>query len=308
MSNTDRLFNKKWGVFTHYLNGIQNNPSNPLNQGAGRTPWNDCVNDFDVNKLADSLSRCGAGYYFITVMQGGETMIAPNSTFDSIAGTKPGEACAKRDLVLELYDALTPLGIDLYLYYTGDGPYAHPEIGRRFGFTEPRDRGVTMEFVENWAAVLEEYAVRYGNRVKGWWIDGCYRDYFKYTDELMEPYYKAVKKGNPDALAAMNNGVFPDYRKNYVREDFVCGEFNDLTVIPKSRYVDGAQAHMLAPLGETWGRPGSRYGGRYLRNFTACVNEAGGVVTFDCALNRDGSIDPEQIDALAEIGGTKNSG
>ena len=303
MSAADRLYGKKWGVFTHYLAGLQNNPSNPLNQGAGRTGWNDCVNAFDVGKLADSLRRCGAGFYFITLMQGGETMIAPNRTFDEIAGTKPGEACAERDLVAEIYEALEPLGIDLYLYYTGDGPYAHPEIGKRFGFTEPRDRGVNRDFVEKWAAVLEEYAVRYGDRVKGWWIDGCYRDYFKYTDELLEPYYKAVKKCNPDAIAAMNNGVFPDYRKNFCREDFVCGEFNDLTVIPKSRYIDGAQAFLLAPLGETWARRGSRYSGRYLRHFTACVNEAGGAAAYDCALYRDGSIDPEQIAALSEIGG-----
>ncbi len=303
MHITDRMAEKRWGVFTHYLEGIQNNPSSSLNQGAGRTSWNECVNAFDVHKLADSLCRCGAGYYFITVMQGNETMIAPNRTFDSIAGTKPGEACAVRDLVEELYDALSPLGIDLYLYYTGDGPYKHPEIGREFGFTEPRSDGVTPGFVRNWAAVLEEYAVRYGKKVNGWWIDGCYRDYFKYTDELLEPYDLACKKGNPDALVAMNNGVFPDYRKNYRGEDFVCGEFNDLTVIPPSRFIDGAQAHMLAPLGETWARTGSRYSGRYLDNFTACVNEMGGVVTFDCALNRDGSIDPEQIAALSEIGG-----
>ena len=36
------------------------------------------------------------------------------------------------------------------------------------------------EFIEKWASVLEEYAVRYGDKVKGWWIDGCY-DYFGYT-------------------------------------------------------------------------------------------------------------------------------
>ena len=262
MHIADRMVQKRWGVFTHYLSGIQNNSSNVLNQGAGQTSWNDCVNDYDVKKLADSLVRCGAGYYFITLMQGRETMIAPNATFDSIAGTKPGEACAERDLVADIFEALEPLGIDLYLYYTGDGPYAHPEIGKKFGFTEPRSEGVTPEFVEKWAAVLEEYAVRYGERVKGWWIDGCYRGFFKYTDELLEPYYRACKKGNPDTLVAMNDGVFPDYRKNYANEDFVCGEFKSPTVIPPSRFIDGAQAHMLTPLGETWARPGSRYSGR----------------------------------------------
>ncbi len=25
-----------------------------------------------------------------------------------------------------------------------------------------------------YASVLEEYAMRYGENVKGWWIDGCY--------------------------------------------------------------------------------------------------------------------------------------
>ena len=154
---------------------------------------------------------------------------------------------------------------------------------------------------KDWASVLEEYAVRYGDKVKAWWIDGCYRDYFRYDDELLKPYYDAVKKGNPRALAAMNNGVFPDYRKNYSREDFVCGEFNDLTVIPRERFLDGAQTHLLAPLGVTWGRPGCRYSGQYLRHFTRCVNEAGGIATYDCALYRDGSIDEEQITALAQI-------
>ena len=303
MGDRDRLYEKKWGIFTHYLEGIQNNPGNPLNQGAGRTAWNDCVNAFDVGKLADALYRAGAGYYFITLMQGNETMIAPNRTFDEIAGTKPGEACAERDLVEELYDALAPRGIDLCLYYTGDGPYKHPVIGQRFGFTEPRSDGVTAAFVEKWAAVLEEYAVRYGDKIRAWWIDGCYRDYFRYDDTLMEPYYLACKKGNPDALVAMNNGVLPDYRKNYAGEDMVCGEFNDLTVIPRSRFVDSAQAHLLARLGETWSRIGCRYSGRYLRSFTACVNEAGGIATYDCALYRDGTIDGEQIAALSEIGG-----
>lgn len=301
MHIADRLFQKRWGVFTHYLDGIQNNPANPLNQGAGRTSWNDCVNAFDVGRLADSLKACGAGYYFITLMQGNETMIAPNRTFDEIAGTRPGEACAERDLVLDLYDALNPLGIDLCLYYTGDGPYRNPSVGRRFGFTEPRDRGVTRDFVLKWASVLEEYAKRYGDKVKAWWIDGCYRDFFKYDDALMLPYHTAVKSGNPDALAAMNNGVFPDYRKNYRGEEFVCGEFNDLTVIPRERFIDGAQAHLLAPLGPTWGQPGSRYSGTYLKHFTACINEAGGIATYDCALYRDGSIDAVQIGALAEI-------
>ncbi len=60
-----------------------------------------------------------------------------------IGGTRPGEACSVRDLPLELSHELARRGIDLYLYYTGDGPYLDAEIGSRFGFTEPRFLGVT---------------------------------------------------------------------------------------------------------------------------------------------------------------------
>ena len=41
--------------------------------------------------------------------------------------------------------------------------------------------GFTIEFFEKFSKVLEEYAVRYGDKVKGWWIDSCY-DYFNVTD------------------------------------------------------------------------------------------------------------------------------
>ncbi|MBQ8401812.1 MAG: hypothetical protein IJX14_07785 [Clostridia bacterium] len=117
--------------------------------------------------------------------------------------------------------------------------------------------------------------------------------------------------GNPNAIVAMNNGVFADFRKYYKNEDFVCGEFNDFTVIPPTRFIDGSQAFLLAPLGVVqpgaeeygaWGRYGCKRSGRYLRNYISCVHEAGGVVTIDVALNRDGSLDPEQMNALLEIG------
>ncbi|MBQ9545040.1 MAG: hypothetical protein IJV00_07930 [Clostridia bacterium] len=310
MHITDRLYNKKWGVFFHYLQNLQNNPANPHNQGTGVLPWDECVNALDVHRLAETLNECGAGYCFITVMQGDPYLIAPNRTFDSIAGTLPGQACAKRDLIADLFEALSPYGIDLYLYYTGDGPYKDPDIGSKFGFTSPRSVGVTLPFVKKWSAVLEEYAVRYGKKVCGWWIDGCYRGYFRYTDELLEFYRGACKKGNPDALVAMNNGVFADFQKNCKDEDFVCGEFNDFTAVPPSRFIDGAQAFVLAPLGVTkkgakqygaWGCYGCKRSGEYLKDYVSRVNAAGGVVTIDAALNRDGSLDPEQVEALKKI-------
>ena len=157
--------------------------------------------------------------------------------------------------------------------------------------------------------MLEEYSLRYGTRIKGWWVDGCYRDYFKYTDELLEPIYKACKSGNPDAIVALNGGVGNGLNMNYFAEDFVCGEFNELGFLPKERFIDGkAQAHILSPLGTldsgigaSWGSFGLAYTPEYIADYVSKLHEAGGVITFDIGVYRDGSFSKEQIEALKYV-------
>ena len=318
MNAKDRFYSRKWGVFNHYLSVLQNDSTTPNSYGK-QTDWDTLVNEFDVQTLVKNLREMGAGYYVITVMQGTKFMIAPNATFDKIAGTKPGEACSTRDLIGEIAEELKKCDIDLFLYFTGDGPYTnHPE-GDRFGFVEPRSVGVTKPFVEKWASVLEEYAVRYGDKVKGWWIDGCYKEYFKYTDELLEIFYKACKKGNPNALVSLNNGVGAgDIIAGYTYEDFLCGEQEDFTVIPKQRFYGNAQSHILAPLGlppkganeellvdmigPGWGSFGVKRDKEYMADYIRRVNQAGGVVTVDIGVYRDGKFDPAQVEVLKYVG------
>ena len=302
----DRLYSSRWGVFIHYLNAVQNDPAHPSNMNVGKTDWNACVNDLDVGLLARQLHECGARFLFFTVMQGSRFMIAPNKTYDTITGMKPGEACCKRDLISDLYDALTPYGIDLYLYSTGDGPHFDPVCGPKMGFVKGR---VSEPFVKNWASVMKEYALRYGNKIKGWWFDGCYRSAFGYTDKLMKIYYNAVKEGNPNAIVAFNNGVAKYYKKNFRQEDFTCGEFNSFTVVPRSRYIRGAQAFLLAPLGQgpnkkegsDWSYPGARYDGKYMRDFVARCSRKGGAVAVEVGMKRDGNLYPEQLAVLKRI-------
>ncbi|MBQ3176282.1 MAG: hypothetical protein IJB52_00515 [Clostridia bacterium] len=301
-----RMQSRRWGVFNHFLYG---EPGSAMPGGPDLSDWNVRVDLFDADRVAKDLHDIGAGYYFITLMQGRKYMCAPNAAFDAIAGTKPGEACAKRDLILDLSDALAKYDIDLYLYYTGDGPYKDVEIGEKFGFLEPR-KNVRMAFAEKWAAVLEEYAVRYGDRVKGWWIDGCY-DYFGYDQELLTPYCNAVKKGNPSALVSMNNGVKEDLYRWYEKEDFTSGEFNDFTCIPGKTDVSPSVPHILAPLGVSsngspwgaWAKPGCKRDGKYMKEYIRQVNEAGGVVSVDIQIRYDSTYDPAQLACLAEVNG-----
>ena len=299
----------KFGVFNHFLFGEPGSEMPDAVRAEDSVLWNRRVEGFDVERLARQLSECGASYYGITLMQGRKFLCAPNAAFDGIAGTKPGEACAERDLILELSDALRRRGIGLMLYFTGDGPYKDVEIGRKFGFMEPRRGNVTLAFSRRWAQVLEEYACRYADRVSMWWIDGCY-DYFGYDEEKLTPYYEAVRRGNPHALVTMNNGVKPTLYRYYSREDYTSGEQNDFTVLPESSSVGGAIPHILAPLGKPldagkpwsgWRRPGCKRDGAYLHEYVRRVNEKAGLVTIDICIHPDGTLEEEQLRTLSQI-------
>lgn len=317
-----RLQSRRFGVFNHFLYSAPGGDM-PTNNSVD---WNARCELFDAERVAKDLHDIGAGYYFITLMQGRKYMCAPNATFDEIAGTKPGEACSRRDLIADIAEALAKYDIDLYLYYTGDGPYKDAEIGEKFGFTEPRGvvssdlakiiglseprGGVTLEFTKKWASVMEEYAVRYGDKVKGWWIDGCY-NHFVYDMVKMTPYYEAAKKGNPSALITMNNGIqeYEGLYNWYCKEDYTSGEFTDFTCIPGQNDIGDAVPHILAPLGispdgvpyHDWCCPGCKRDGKYLRDYVRRVNEKGGVVTIDIQIRYDSTFDPCQLEALAEI-------
>lgn len=139
---------------------------------------------------AESAALAGARYAVITMMQGTKFMLAPNAVYDTFTGYAPGDACATRDLVLDLYAALAPRGIRLMLYWTGDGPHMDQQAISGLGWPEATTSRADVPelFAQRWGAVLQEYAERYGDKVAGWWVDGCYT-YFNYTDAKLQPYH-----------------------------------------------------------------------------------------------------------------------
>jgi len=326
LNSQDRMMQKKWGIFNHYLyyseKGIKDiradNPDTVLKMAE---EWNEQTEQFDVEKLAETLHSIGCGYYMVTVMQGTRFMLAPNEAYSRITGIKPGEACCRRDLIKDIALALKKYDIDLYLYFTGDGPHFDSVAGKAMGlfddFESPKRGKVNRKFVSNWASVLEEYAIRYGELVKGWWVDGCYK-HLGYDNELLSIYYKAIKRGNPDALAAFNSGTASFVSEDgsdtpvkwYENEGFICGEDNDFTYIFKTRFTDGAQNHLLIPFGcyrngnitEGWRNTGVRRNKEYVAEYIRKNNEVGAVITVDIFVDCHGNFDPEQVEALRYIG------
>lgn len=313
MHKTDRFYNSTWGIFNHMLYTLQ------LSEEERKTKTiTDFVDGIDTDLIAAQVHEMGAGYYFVSLCQGNRFLNAPNAAFDRITGYRPGEACSKTDLVENLYRSLSKYGIDLYLYFPADGPWQDEQATNAFGFHRDEKgntkEGYTVEFCRRYAEVIEEYAVRYGDKVKGWWIDGCY-DYFNATDEKLGYYKRAVEKGNPDAIVAMNNGGAvrecekgrPPVMKRYsAHDDYVSGEATGFTLLPEGRFVDGAQWHVFSFLGwnwkpASWGMGNVRYSGEFLGEYIKTVHARGGVVTIDIKVNADGSFDPAQMTELKKI-------
>ena len=120
-------------------------------------------------------------------------------------------------------DALEARGIDLYLYWTGDGPTKDPQAFAGLQGAMP----VTKEYMKNWSDVVAEYGERYGTKVKGWWIDGSY-SWIGHSDETFAILAKGLRAGNPDRILAFNPGVDPKVMAYTDFDDFTAATVSSL--------------------------------------------------------------------------------
>jgi hypothetical protein len=334
--------NRKWGIFIHYLYSCQNGSGNFHNTKTYQTDWNECVEELDTDLLARQLAEINAGYLIFTVMQGSRFLCAPNETYEKLTGYARGEATCHRDLIGDLLDSLDKYNIPLFLYYTGDGPHKDPKamLGLYGEATDilPDGNHVTMHFVKNWTAVMQEYAKRYGKRIAGWWVDGLYPT-IGYTPELMQPYRDVALEGNPEMLFSANyhgcfkygnhrtvdvpgagEVIFADFFHEVAPptpvDDFTAGEVVSLDAYPTAQLTEGAQSHILSFLGipnhpaavyDGWGARGCKYSIEYLMKYVKQVNTLGGVVSMDVCMYRDGRIDPDQLRVLKMLAGLRRA-
>jgi len=293
-SQTDWLRDVRLGAFMHFL------PGNPDEFAK--------VNDFDVEAAAKQLEGMGAKYFMFTLGQNSGWFNAPNTTYDRSTGYPPGERCATRDLPLDLYRALHAKGIRLMLYLPCQTPHLDSRAQKAFGLPQgPRDQPIDLAFAKQWAAVIHEWSVRYGDKVSGWWFDGGYQE-IHFNEDIASVYADAVKRGNRNAIVTFNPGV--RLIRYTQAEDYTAGEVNDpFATVPTSRWVNGSQWHALTFLGSFWGRRDVRYSTEQWRSWFKTVVAHGGVVTLDMGPNMDPKTGPigafgkeqaEQFHAIAQ--------
>ena len=305
-SNTDWFEDAKWGVFIDFLAAPASSTG-----GAEVTAeaWNQRVNSFDVVKLTQQLESVGAKYLFVTLGQNTGHYCSPNETYDTIVGIKPSK-CAKRDLISDLYDTLKPKGIKLLVYLPNSAPEYDPVAVQRLEWE--KNGGRLAEFQRKWESIIREWSLRWGRKVCGWWIDGCYYadDMYRHGDPPnFKSFSAALKAGNPDSIVAFNPGVKVPVVSMTEYEDYTAGEISmAFPVFDKyhpqvNRWIDGAQYHILSFLGDGWGVGNPRFPNEFVIGFTKYTNEKQGVISWDVPVKENGLIPQsflKQLTALKE--------
>jgi len=279
------------GVFTHFLPGKEN-----FSQ----------VQKYDVQTVANQLEQIGAKYFVFTIYQNSGYFNAPNTYYDQVTGYAPGERTASRDLPLELAEALALKNIKLILYVTAQTPNRDARAQQAFGLEPaPRDLPIHMEFATKWAKVLEEWSLRYGEKVAGWWVDGSYA-WVGFNEEIASQYSTALKRGNPHAIIAFNPGV---KKPEWKTSDYTAGEINlPFEVDVTSQFKNGQQMQILTFLGDRWGADNCRFSDEQWIDWVTRVTSQKGAVTLDAAPNLGhhpnspiGTINDRQLQQLRAI-------
>lgn len=290
----DWMYQAKWGVFMHYLG------SSP---GLPAAEWNRRVDGFDVDALARQLASVGAGYFVITLGQNSGHYLSPNHTYDSLVGIHPSK-CSRRDLVADLYAALAPRHISLMVYLPAGAPDKDAAAMQALEWRKGPDRNAN--FQRKWEQVIAEWSTRWGDKVRGWWFDGCYWPNAMYrscTPPNFQTFAAAARQGNPASALAFNPGVFYPIFAETEQDDYTAGEIDDpARVHCHGRWVDGAQFHMLSFLGSRWSGGEPRFPDAQVAEITANIVRHGGVVTWDVPHDETGRISDAFMRQLKAIG------
>jgi alpha-L-fucosidase len=293
----------RWGVMTHYLADWR---SQVDKEDISVDKWNEMIDHFDVEGLARQIETVGAGYYLITIGQNSGYYLAPNATYDKFVDIQPSK-CSKRDLVSDLHAALNKRGIKLMVYLPSGAPGGDPVAVKALEHHKGPNRN--REFQIKWELVIRDWSTRWGDKVVGWWFDGCYWPNAMYRFEEtpnFASFAAAARAGNPDSVVAFNPGVVDRALSITPYEDYSAGEINDPERAMIRRavngIVDGAQVHFLSFLGQTWGKGSPRYNTEQVIKYSRQIVDKDGVITWDVPIQKNGLISDIFIEQLAAVG------
>ncbi|GAQ86749.1 hypothetical protein KFL_003090060 [Klebsormidium nitens] len=267
--------------------------------------WNAQIDAFDVEGLAEQLEEAGASHFLFTLGQNSGRYAAPNATYDRIVGRQPS-VLSNRDLMSDLYEALSRRGIALLAYLPSKCPEQDPLAMEKFRWEE--DAPLRRPFQQLWEAVIREWSLRWGSKVVGWFFDGCYNTdmYSSPEPPNMASFVAAARAGNPNVVLMFNNGAGPGQSLSSF-EDLTAGEiWQQARVLPECS-TDGRCHSRCAmsgrPTAPRWhlntylagnfggfGVPDApRFSDQYVQAYTMRAMERGGAITWDVPIRLHGT-------------------
>jgi hypothetical protein len=292
-----------WGVMNHYLADWM---ARATHEPMTIERWNNLVDHFDVEALADQLKSVGAAYYQISIGQNSGYYLSPNATYDRLTGITPSK-CSRRDLVADLYEALHKRGIRLMVYLPSGAPGGDAAARQALQWENGGHRN--REFQTKWEAIIREWSTRWGAKVSGWWFDGCYWPNTMYrTDDRpnFASFAGAARAGNPSSAIAFNPGVYPRIFSMSPHQDFIAGEIDDPGSVQIRRQsaglIDGAQIQVLTHLGEQWGMGAPRFKTEQIIEWSRKIIDGGGAITWDVPVQPGGTMADGYMEQLSALG------
>lgn len=279
-------------------------------QHGPKKPWPKMIDDFDVERFADTMQEIGAGYVIWSATWRTHYFPAPIQAIDRVL---PGRT-SKRDLIAELISALGRRGIKLMLYYhcgRGDPEWQAKNWSAE---ADAQNWQVDPTFRRHWGEIITEVGLRYGKGLAGWLDDEG--DYPKPYEQIG----RQLKAGNPDRIISINDWVRPRLTEF---QDYQFGEsFTGLNNGAGVRYPagpprggdgvykegphKGLQAHGCFILdGPDWGvfqpetviRP-PRFTEEQLVSLSEEARARSIVLSFCLLMYEDGSFSPRSLDAM----------
>ena len=291
----------RWGVMNHYLaDWLARNGEFELNIAK----WNEMVNNFDVEGLANQLQKIGAGYYIITIGQNSGYYLAPNPVYDQLTGISPGK-CAQRDLVSDLSRALHNKNIRLIVYLPSGAPAGDRAAVNALEWTNGPHPN--LAFQRKWEQIIKWWSTHWGDRIDGWWFDGCYwpNHMYRNAEPNFESFARAARAGNEKNVVAFNAGVI--YRTISItpHEDYIAGEIDHPNLMSIRRIndglVDGSQLQILSHIGERWGMGAPRFTTQQIIDWSKQIIKEKGAITWDVPVQLNGLMPEEFIQQLMDL-------
>ena len=217
--DTSWMIKSKYGIFMHYqycilLNySVKTNPMLPNLSQMTAEEWNRFVDGFDVIGFADQMTEAKIGWVLFCIDDHFFAWTcSPNKTLNKYTGYASGEKCSRRDLIMDLADALNAKGVRLICYFAGLNGYSKdPKVSA--GLNDSADRGFYSEKTPPSAEsrkqrleILKEYADRYKDKIAGWWFDCVELNTYKDAPDDWWKINSIVRTANPKAVIAFSDG------------------------------------------------------------------------------------------------------